>query len=309
MQKREFVLFYKAAIDIDTKKQPLNKRFISCVRFVADEATPAVFYINTEWSKQNTLQTLNWHPDSLTPIQARIVEEMDLLPKDPKALDSPTLVYLVEGSWSDPADPKTGAKSGPIVPKREFVLSSSDLVHKAHLRDNGLNAQTAILCLAAVGLDVMLPNVSFDLVANDEIERFKEDLAEERHRYLEVVSCLAQQAFERLNDGDYKDVLRWAEAEVAFKLVPRARIIEEATSSLAARHLRRAGYSFWKDGVPAIGSAYVSGGIFPAGLVAGQAALKTLLDSINMSRSERVQPEIAYAIKISKALHGRGNLS
>jgi hypothetical protein len=248
------------------------------------------------------LQTLDWHAGNLTPIQQRILEELDLLPRDIKSLEMPALVYLVEGSWDKPADPETGTMSGLVVPKREFVLSTSEVVHKAHLRDSGLNAQTAILCLAAIGLEIMLPNVSFNLIADEEIERIKEELKEERHGYLEVISNLAQQAYERLKDGEYKDVVRWAESEATFKLAPKARIIEEATSSLAARQLRRAGYSFWKDGVPAIGSAYVTGGILPAGIAASQAALKTLVDTINTSRSERLLPEVAYAMKISKAL-------
>lgn len=300
--KRKHTLFYRAALDINEKNGPLNKGFLSCVRFVADVAIPAVFYVNSEWSKQSVFQTLDWHADNLTPIQQSILEELDLLPRNPKSLGMPTLVYLIEGSWDKPAEPKTGAMSGLVVPKREFVLSNSEVVHKAHLRDSGLNAQTAILCLAAVGLEIMLPNVSFSLVADEEIERIKEELKEERHSYLEVVTNLAQQSYERLKDGDYNDVLRWAENETAFKLAPKARIIEEATSSLAARQLRRAGYSFWKDGVPAIGSAYVAGGIVPAGVVASQAALKTLVDTINTSRSEKLLPEVAYAMKISKAL-------
>lgn len=272
------------------------------MRFVADAAIPAVFYLNSEWTKREALDALGWPPDQLSATQENILKTRDLYPRNPEALRMPTLVYLEEGAWEKPADPKTGAMTGLVVPKREFVLSTSEMVHKAHLRDSGLNAQTAILCLAAVGIEIMLPNVAFDLVADEEIERIKEELKEERHSYLGVAENLAQQAYDGLRGGDYFDVMRWAESEAAFKLAPKARLIEERVSSLAARQLRRAGYSFWKDGVPAIGAAYIGGGLVPAGAVAGQAALRTLVETISSGRSDRLMPEIAYAMKISKEI-------
>lgn len=295
-------MFYRAALDINKKNGPPNNRFISCIRFVADEATPAVFYLNSEWSKRETLGEMGINPKRISEKQKRILEELDLYPGDAKSLKMPALVYLKEGAWEQTPDAETGTMSGLTVPNREFVLSSSEVVHRAFLRDFGLNAQTAILCLAAVGLDIMLPNVAFDTFADEEIERAKEDLKEERQDYLEVAAKFAEQSYERLKDGDYKDILRWAESEAAFKLAPRARILEEAVSSLAARQLRRAGYSFWKDGVPAIGAAYIAGGLVPAGAVSAQAALKTLVQTIGAGRSERHVPEVAYAMKLSKAL-------
>lgn len=295
-------MFYRAALDIGEHSVPPNRQFLSCMRFVADAAIPAVFYLNSEWTKREALDALGWPPDQLSATQENILKTRDLYPGNPEALRMPTLVYLEEGAWEKPADPKTGAMTGLVVPKREFVLSTSEMVHKAHLRDSGLNAQTAILCLAAVGIEIMLPNVAFDLVADEEIERIKEELKEERHSYLGVAENLAQQAYDGLRGGDYIDVMRWAESEAAFKLAPKARLIEERVSSLAARQLRRAGYSFWKDGVPAIGAAYIGGGLVPAGAVAGQAALRTLVETISSGRSDRLMPEIAYAMKISKEL-------
>lgn len=303
-------MFYRAALDIGEREVEPNRRFLSCVRFVADVATPAVFYLNAEWSKMDAVRSMGWEINSLTAIQREILEEQDSYPVDPKGLQAPTLVYLVEGSWEAPANQEKGALSGLVIPKREFVLSTSELVHRAHLRDSGLNAQTAILCLAAVGLEIMLPNVAFDLVADEEIERIKEELRAERHAYLEVAAALAEQAFERIKDGDYSDVLRWAESEAAFKLAPKARVIEEATSSMASRQLRKAGYSFWKDGVPAIGAAFFDGGVMPAGAAAAQVALKTLVDTFGSTDSAKQLPEVAYAMKISTSLRkGEGRLS
>lgn len=295
-------MFYRVALDVGENSAPPNRPFLSCMRFVADVATPAVFYINSEWSKQEALDALGLPPDRLSVAQEEIIKSLDLFLTNPKALEAPALVYLKKESWERPANAETGARPGLVVPKREFVLSGSKIVHKAHLRGNGLNAQTAILCLASVGLEVMLPNVAFDLVADEEIEKIKDKLKEERFSYLEVVAKLAQQAYDGLKGGDYTDVMRWAESEAVFSLAPKARIIEERVSSLASRQLRRAGYSFWKDGVPAIGAACVSGGLVSAGLSASQAALRTLVEAISATRSERLLPEIAYAMKISKEL-------
>ncbi len=295
-------MFLKAAIDISEKNSLPDKRFISCIRFVADQVNPAVFYVSTDWSRLDLLRAIGLEVENLTPVQENILREHDLLPSSQYSQDAPALVYLIEGSWDKSNGSGDRSLSGLVVPTREFVLSSSALIHRAHLRDSGLNAQTAILCLAAVGLDIMLPNVAFNLLADEEIERIKEDLSEERHQYLGAVSDLAQQAYERLKDGDFKDVMRWAQSEVAFKLVPKARMIEESTVSMSMRQLQRAGFSFWKDGVPAIGSAYFSGGILPAAAAASEAVLRTLVASISVSRSERALPEIAYAMKIRKTL-------
>lgn len=295
-------MFYNAALDINEKNGTPNRRFMSCVKFVADVVTPAAFYLNAEWSKLERLKALGIEHESLSEEQKRVLQEIDLLPVDSNSLEKPTLVYLKEGSWDAAPDLETSTRSGLVVPKREFVLSSSAVVHRAHLRDCGLNAQTAILCLAAVGLDILLPNVAFDLLADEEIERVKDELTEERHNYLEVVAKLASQSYEFLKDGDYNDVIRWAESEAAFKLAPKARVLEEAVASLAAKQLRQAGYSFWKDGVPTIGAAYVAGGLVPASAASAQTALKTLVQTIGKSRSERMLPEVAYAMKLSKAL-------
>ncbi|WP_170369635.1 hypothetical protein [Ruegeria arenilitoris] len=298
-------MFHRAALDISDRHKKPDPRFYSCVRFVADSCTPAVFYLNEEWLKHRNLEDAGISVDDLLPAQIELLKKRNLYPEKSNAPQQPALVYLEEGAWEKPVDPETGAMSGLVVPNREFVLSPSPLIHKAHLADNGLNAQTAILCLASVGLDVMLPNVSFDLLADEEIKRMKEEFRDERLQYLEVASALAQQAYDRLKEGDYEDALRWAESEVAFKLAPKARLIEEAVSSHTTRQLRKAGYSFWKEGVPTIGAAYLSGGLGAASLTAGKEALRTLVATVSASKEERSLPEVAYAMKIKMAVDDR----
>jgi hypothetical protein len=307
-------MFYNAALDMNDRNGRPNKRLYSCIRFVADTCNPAIFYFNDEWARAEV-------SDAIAEVRGEFARKLGidierLLPSASASLRGPNdhstrsvspmpaLVYLKEGAWETPADPETGARSGLVVPSRELVLSPSALVHKAHLRDSGLNAQTAILCLAAVGLDVMLPNLSFDLFADEEIERMKEDFRDERHQYLELSSKLAEQAYDGLKGGNFDDVLRWAEAEVAFKLAPKARLLEEAVSASATRQLRKAGYSFWSDGVPSIGAAYLGGGIAAAGIATGKVALKALVEAVGAGHSERKLPEVAYAMRIKRASLG-----
>ncbi|MFV1875504.1 hypothetical protein [Nioella sp.] len=302
-------MLYKAALDLRNAGGKPDLRFYSCVRFVADSCSPAVFYVSKNWSTQQVQKAyLDGYVSGLTGLPSREVERLkERVLQTHKAAEEvkrPVLVYLKAGSWDQPADPETGHREGLVIPKREFVLSASTAVHQAHLYDYGLNAQTAILCLAAVGLDVMLPNVSFDMFADEEIETLKADYASERHQYLEVMAALASQSYDGLKAGDYGDVLRWAESEVAFKLTPKARVIEEAISSRSKRQLRRAGYSFWSDGMPAIGAAFMTSGIGGAGVMAGKEALKALVSAIAASADERAIPEVAYAMRISSAARG-----
>lgn len=301
-------MFNKVALDINDKKGPVNRRFYGCVRFVADKCTPAVFYVSKNWASDELLRSAGIDVNALSPEQETYLKQQDLYPDVPHDRNTPALVYLEEGAWELPEDPNTGLRNGLVVPKREMVLSSSPYIHKAHLVGQGLNAQTAILCLAAVGLDVVLPNLSFDLIADEEIERMKEDFRGERIQYLEIVTGIAEQAYDGLRAGNFTDVRRWAESEVAFKLVPKARILEEAVAKGSARHLRQAGYSFWKEGVPSIGAAYMTGGIGAASISAGREALKTLVGVISATKEERTLPEIAYAMRIKKAVENSGDM-
>ena len=102
-------MFYKAALDISERGKKPNHRFYSCVKFVSDACTPAVFYLNKEWATHDILEDSGIDVSNLVPAQLNLLKERDLLPENPKALDSPALVYLEEGSWEKHADPETGA--------------------------------------------------------------------------------------------------------------------------------------------------------------------------------------------------------
>ncbi|NOD83774.1 hypothetical protein [Ruegeria sp. HKCCD6119] len=290
-------MFQHVLLDNKGDSTELRKRFYSCVYLVADECAPALFYVQSDWSKREALLKIGIDPDNLTATQRDLLSAEELLPERADSENMPRLVCMREIDW----DENTDESKLPIrAPTRDFVLSDSELVNKAYLSDNSLNATTVTLSLAAVGLDIMLPNINFDLLATDELERLKETFGEERAAYLSVISDISTGAFERFSDSDHADLIRWAENETMLKLAPKARILEEAVRKAPERTLKSAGASFWREGIPAIGSAYFSGGIPSAGKEAALQSFKAITAAIGGEASKRHPPEYSYAMKIAE---------
>jgi hypothetical protein len=299
-------MFSNALLDVHSTLTSEQRRFFSCVKLVADDCRPAVFYLYEDWVKAQLLSDIGVDVGSIDGAMRTVLEDRNLLPKkeiDPKR---PKLVYLEEGSWDTPDERSRGL---PVrLPDRAFVLSPSDGVNRAALADAGLNANTVLLCLAAVGVDLVLPNVSFDIWADEEIFKLRDNLVEERVAYLEAVSKIAAEAYDRTNGQDIDGLLRWAEHEVTFKVVPKARALERAAGKSSQKLLRAAGYSFWIEATPAIGAAYLSGGLRAASAVAATHLLQSLLRQIGKKREERALPEVGYAMSIKSYGQGRSTV-
>ena len=288
---------YQVALVDHNAKTPLHRqRFYSCVKLVADQCLPATFYVHANWMRHEFIKDMGWDADQLLDWQLEILEQHNLVP-DGDYGDAPYLAALTGEDWKA-SEKKNGFPAR--VPERDFVLSESQLINKAQLLSSGLNPHTAILTLAAVGVDLMLPNVNFDLFADEEIDRLKAQLNEERASYLEVISNLAEASYDGLKNGEYTDLVEWANAEAAFKLVPKARAIEVAIQKSNPRTLKTASYSFWRDGIPAIGTAYLTGGLLASSKEASSQALKSIVNAIDRERSEREFPEYSYAMKIAQ---------
>ena len=75
-----------------------------------------------------------------------------MLPSGKADGNEPRLICLEDGSWDLPGD-KKGRRPIDLIGDR-FVLSPSEIVNQAALLDQGFNANSAILCLAAVGIDL-----------------------------------------------------------------------------------------------------------------------------------------------------------
>lgn len=294
-------MFQNVILDQTRDGSPARTRFYSCIHFVADECHPAVFYVNKTWSHQEIIEMAGVNPERVLKFQKDFLAAHDILPEIKYSGKTPRLVYLRSADWEEHVD----EASIPIqVPAREFILSEYEFVNKAFLQDKGVNATTVVLSLAAVGLDLMLPNVNFSQVTNEEIEKLKEMFAEERAAYLSVLSEMSREAFDRFSASDHRELISWAENTVMFSLVPMARSIENAIRKAPKRTLMSAGASFWKEGVPAIGSAYFSGGTSAAAKEACVKIFEAVTSAIQGDPSRRDPPEYSYAMKISRKLGG-----
>lgn len=302
-------MFNRAILDTNADLTLEQKRFYGCIRLVADNTLPAVFYVNSDWSKRRILHETGLKQADLLHLlkgQGREIPEnlrrtlKELLPKNDADGKEPRLICLEDGSWKLPKSEDGGR---PFVSIRdEFVLSPSKVVNQAALLDQGFNANSAVLCLAAAGVDLVLPNIAVDLLAEDEIFDIREKFEEERTEYIIAVTALSRAAVAACQNGDFDGVLRWARNEATFSIVPKARAYEIAVSKHTKNVLKTAGYSLWKNGVPAIGAAYLSGGVVPAASVTGAQILQSLIQATTIGKFSKSVPEVSYAMKIRAEL-------
>ena len=87
-----------------------------------------------------------------------------------------------------------------------------------------------------------------------------------------------------------------------FTIAPKARAYEIAVAKHSKKVLETAGYSFWKNGVPAIGAAYLTGGLIPAASVAGAQLLQSFVQASTEGKYIKLSPEVTYAMKIHNEL-------
>lgn len=277
-------MFLKAIIDETTDLSDQDVRFASILDFIADDHDNAIFYIFKDWAIRKALgePTKDFEPNQ------------------------PRLVYFSKqeyastgGRWKN----EDGTFTIPIhVPTDEFVFSRSLPVCHGVLEQQGLNATTALLTLAAAGVDIVLPNISFSRKSPDRIKEIRGRLDEERITYIAAVSEIADQAFDRLSSGDFKDIYAWARSEATLKILPKARQLQRSFKKLDRSLLERAGFQFWKDGVPAIGKALVNSGKEAAMQSAAEELIRVLATTLAKRIEERKVPEAAYTLKLSAEL-------
>lgn len=300
-------MFSCSILDIRAQLTLEQKRFYGCMRLVADEVRPAVFYFNSDWGKMEVLRSvgidINFIKSNLYEIEKRLPENLlesvrNILPNKTGLDGMPRIVYLEDGSWEVPEEAL--AKLPVRYIRNDFVLSPDVMINRAALLEQGMNANSAILCLAATGIDLLLPNFSIDHLADHEISEIRENYGEERVAYINAISSVAHTAMNAFRDGDIDELRTWARNEAIFSISPKARTYEVAVSKYAKKSLIKAGYSFWRNGIPAIGAAYLSGGLVPAVSVAGAQTLQSLVQAISTSNEEKNVPEVSYAMKIAK---------
>jgi hypothetical protein len=69
--------------------------------------------------------------------------------------------------------------------------------------------------------------------------------------------------------------------------------------------LKKAGFSFWKESIPAIGKGYLDGGLIGASKSSIEEMLKIITRVLDEKLEKRRLPEIAYAMRLSKVLNAQ----
>lgn len=186
----------------------------------------------------------------------------------------------------------------------EVVFTKKGWVRKAYIASQGLTSRTCLMLLAAAGLEVTLPNAFIENKSSDELIQAKEKLYGERQVYLNAISKLAAESYERVLAGEYGDIIAWSRNEANIKILPKSIALQESLKKLDKNILHRLGVSFIKDGIPAIGQALSEEGINKSLSVAAIEFLKILSGSLAKSIEGRKAPEVNYGLKIMKVNKG-----
>jgi hypothetical protein len=123
----------KVVIDETKKLSEFEARLASILEFVADDAERGVIYVFSEWTDRVSAS-----------------ESEKFKPHLPRIVYLSKREYLENGGkWKAP-DGRFPAH----VPTNELIYSNSEIVRKGALEQQGLNATTALLLLAASGIDI-----------------------------------------------------------------------------------------------------------------------------------------------------------
>jgi len=298
-------MFNIAVIDKTKKISESESRFLSCIELVSEEVTSGFFYFHADWSKEHLSKELE---KTLKGQDERIINHFKSTGKYDFNYkfnsDMPRIVYATKDTLNKAYSTLTTEENEykMYIPDREVIASFSPLVQRASLEQQGLNTTTAMLVLAAAGIEIVLPNASFNIKSSEEINKIKEKLLHERQEYIETIALMADDSLDRLQSGDFNDIYNWARNEASLKILPKAQCLERKLNKLDKSLLKRAGVSFWKEGVPTIGTALANEGGRAALRVMAEESIKVLSTTLSKSIEERKIPEATYSIKLSKAL-------
>ena len=222
-------MLHHVFIDTSTYSSPADQRLISYIRFLADDlmAFPVVssdtFFENDEDDTDD---------DEGTP-----------------------------GIWYDDGSPDDKGLLPYLVPFTSFgayaFISKDPAYNRIFMAHRGLDAETAILFLAAMGVETCVPRTLTRNLSQDEIRALQEKLGEERNRYMRAVAAMADESFERITSCYGADLLRWARNEAIFKIQPEAERLEVAFQRQASNTMKDILRELVKEGPIVIGRSLV----------------------------------------------------
>jgi len=262
---------------------------------------------------------LEWHEDNLYPNLYLIADEIyesgfdhfsgeknryssydiNNRPSFVKPLEDPLTVIEGPLNFKDNM-PKNLVKA--VHDPKGIYFTPSQRRRQFFLQKRGLDADTAILILAASGLEIALPNIFPDITASDELAQIRNTLEEERTKYVTAMTRLADESFDRLVNGVYQDTFSWGASEATFKIQPLVTELEKSISKLDKKLIKRSDIQFFKDGVPAIGSTLFEKGIKEAGLKACSEILKVFCTGVSEKIEYQRNPIASYILKVKKLI-------
>lgn len=289
--------FSKVLLPTEEKLSDVQKRFLSCTKFVADEYEEVVPYLRGTWCSDYISKQLAVPVSKLSEISDKFGDHSE--EEVWESRKQPALAFVS----ADPSLRHDHEKNLLVHHlKDEFLLSNDEITNAAQLADQGLTPQNAIVFLAALGVSLSLPNVSFEYESDHEIKLLKEELSEERSEYLEWIAGISEEAYDRLLGGTANDLIDWGEREVAFKIQPKVRRLQHAVKKANPRLLKSAKARFWKDGVPAIAQSALEGGIFGAGKATAIEILRSITKTDRNVGPITDYPYLRYILKIEQVL-------
>jgi hypothetical protein len=290
MTKSTDSMFRRVIIDDPTKLSDSERQLTSFFFLLSDHVDDAYIiemneanWIDKDRGKYDSGYGRRWFPKE--------GEEIRLRPND-ELVYSPWNLY--EPGW--------GMSSGSsFVIEGEFIYTKKEWIKDAHLIKMGVSARTSILLLAAAGLEFTLPKFSLGEPNADEVSDLKQKLHEEREAYLRAVSKLANESFDRINSGAYRDAVEWARNESEFHINPKVAELELALSKQNKTILKRLAINFIRDGIPSVGKALMADGIGSASKILAEESLKLASNSLATSIEHRRAPEASYCVKLRES--------
>jgi hypothetical protein len=166
----------------------------------------------------------------------------------------------------------------------------------------GVTAYNSVLLLAAAGLELQLPALTFDVTRSEEIETAREKFSQERLDYVAAIKTIADEAYDRLKSESYQDTVEWALDYAFLKIEPKIRGFEKAIRGADRKLLRRLGVTFIEEELPVIGNAFIEKSLKEGGRQIIVSILKTLCSNLFKRMEERKYPEVVYGYKIRRHL-------
>ena len=189
-----------------------------------------------------------------------------------------------------------------MVRQSDLLLSQEEEIKTEFLSTNRKNAKTAILALAAAGVEIGLPRIKLHIERREEFLTAKSKLEEERLEYIAAITKYANEAYERLMQSPDIDTIMWAQDQAQLKIYPKVIELELAMKKLNKSILDRLKMAFIGEGVPALGSTLSSLDTPYQKSVVLHKMLDILSKELARERQERAYPEACYQVKLSKEL-------